>query len=67
LATGTVEVEKAIAAIRDFIAAILDVNLRGEPGFALLSGTSSKYPDGVVTTQMAVAVRCALDDVPIQD
>jgi len=49
--TGTTGVEKTIAAIRDFIAAFLDVNLRGEPEFALTSGTSSKYPDGVVTTQ----------------
>jgi hypothetical protein len=41
----------AIAAIRDFIAAFLDVNLRGRPPAALLTGNSSKYPDGVVTTQ----------------
>ena len=51
VATGTMGTGMAIAAIRDFIAAFLDVNLRGRPPAALLTGNSSKYPDGVVTTQ----------------
>jgi len=49
--TGTMGPEKTIAAVRDYIAAFLDVNLRGKPMAPLLTGPSSEYPDAVVTTQ----------------
>jgi dienelactone hydrolase len=49
--TGAMGPEKTIAAIRDYIAAFLDRNLRGKPSDRLLSGLSSKYPDAVVTTR----------------
>jgi hypothetical protein len=40
-----------MAAVRDYIAAFLDANLRGKPPAPLLSGPSSEYPDAVVTMQ----------------
>ena len=43
--TGKVSPEKTIAAIRDYIAAFLDANLRGQPLNPLLSGPSVDYPD----------------------
>jgi hypothetical protein len=43
--------EKTVAALRDYIAAFLDANLRGEPFDALLAGPSSDYHDAAVTTQ----------------
>jgi dienelactone hydrolase len=50
--TGTMGPDKAVAAVRDYIAAFLDANLRGsEPG-TLLSGPSLDYPDAAVTTQI---------------
>jgi dienelactone hydrolase len=49
--TGTMGPDKAVAAVRDYIAAFLDANLRGsEPG-TLLSGPSLDDPDAAVTTQ----------------
>jgi dienelactone hydrolase len=43
--------QKTIAAVRDYVAAFLDVNLNAEPGNTLLSGQSSDYPEVEVTTQ----------------
>jgi hypothetical protein len=49
--TGTMRPDKAVAAVRDYIAAFLDANLRGsEPG-TLLSSPSLDYPDAAVITQ----------------
>jgi len=48
---GTMGPEKTIAAIRNYIAAFLDTNLRGKPADPLLTGPSSEYPDAAVTTQ----------------
>ena len=42
--------EKTIAALRNYIAAFLDANLRGRQFNPLLTGPSSDYPDAVVTT-----------------
>jgi dienelactone hydrolase len=49
--TGTMGPEKSIAAMRNYIAAFLDANLRDEPSDRLLAGPSSDYPDAAVTTQ----------------
>lgn len=49
--TGPMGPEKTIAAVRDYIAAFLDANLRGQPLDPLLTGPSSDYPDAAVTTQ----------------
>ena len=49
--TGTMGPERTIAAIRDYVAAFLDANLRGKAVDPLLTGPSSNYPDAVVTTQ----------------
>jgi dienelactone hydrolase len=49
--TGTMGTETTIAAVRNYIAAFLDVNLRGKPVDPLLTGPSSDYPDADVTTQ----------------
>jgi dienelactone hydrolase len=49
--TGAMGTDKTIAAIRSYIAAFLDSYLRGKPMDPLLSGSSSEYPDAVVTTQ----------------
>ena len=49
--TGAMGPEKTIAAVRDYIAAFLDANLRDEPLTALLSRLSSEYPDAAVTAQ----------------
>ena len=43
--TGTMGSEKTIAAIRDYIAAFLDANLRGQPQELLLNGVSGEFPD----------------------
>ena len=48
--TGTVGMEKTVAAIRNYIAAFLDVNLNDKPLDRLLTGPSSDYPDVEVTT-----------------
>lgn len=49
--TGPMGPEKTIGAVRDYIAAFLDANLRGQPLDPLLTGPSSDYPDAAVTTQ----------------
>jgi YVTN family beta-propeller protein len=56
LAKGAIKIgpmgpEKTIAAMRDYIAAFLDTNLRGQPLDPLLSGPSQLYLDAVVTTK----------------
>jgi dienelactone hydrolase len=43
--------EKTVAAVRNYIAAFLDVNLNGKPMDRLLVGASSDYPDVEITTQ----------------
>jgi hypothetical protein len=49
--TGTMGPEKTVEALRNYIAAFLDVNLKGEPMDPLLTRSSSNYPDAEVTTQ----------------
>ncbi len=53
--TGPMGPDKTLAAVRDYVAAFLDANLRGvtlDPEKEmLLNGTSSNYPDAVVTKQ----------------
>jgi pimeloyl-ACP methyl ester carboxylesterase len=49
--TGTVGMERTVAAVRNYIAAFLDVNLNGRPIDRLLTGASSDYPDVEITTQ----------------
>jgi dienelactone hydrolase len=49
--TGPAGTEKTIRAIRDYVAAFLDVNLRGKPSDPLLTGPTAGYPDADVTTQ----------------
>jgi len=50
--TGPAGPEKTTRAIRDYVAAFLDVNLRGKPSDPLLTGPSADYPDAYVTTQV---------------
>jgi len=47
---GPMGSERTMAAVRDYVAAFLDANLRHEPA-PLLTGASATYPDAVVTTQ----------------
>jgi predicted dienelactone hydrolase len=47
---GTMGMEKTVAATRDYIAAFLDANLRGNATDRLLKGWSPDYPDVEVTT-----------------
>lgn len=49
--TGTMGPDKAIAAVRDYLAAFLDVHLQEKKFDPLLSGTSLQYPDAFVVTQ----------------
>jgi dienelactone hydrolase len=49
--SGEMGPDKTIAAIRDYVAAFLDVNLRGKPMGPLLTGPSSDFPDAAVITQ----------------
>jgi len=49
--TGDMGPDKTIAAIRNYIAAFLDANLRDQPLNPLLKEPSSDYPDAQVTTQ----------------
>ena len=49
--TGTVGMEKTVEAIRNFVAAFLDSNVRGIPAGPVLRGESSEYPDVEVTTR----------------
>jgi len=48
---GPMGPERTMAAVRDYVAAFLDANLRDEPAAPLLTGVSATYPDAVVTTQ----------------
>jgi hypothetical protein len=43
--------EKTVAAVRGYIGAFLDANVRGELSDPLLAGPSSDYPDAGITTQ----------------
>jgi len=47
--TGNMGPEKTIAAIRDYVATLLDANLRGERLSPIMIGPSADYPDVVVT------------------
>jgi predicted dienelactone hydrolase len=49
--TGSMGPEKSIAAIRNYVAAFLDVHLLGKPIDPLLAGPSSEFPDATVTTR----------------
>jgi pimeloyl-ACP methyl ester carboxylesterase len=49
--TGAMGPEKTIDALRRYIAAFLDTNLRGQPADVLLEGLSPAFPEVVVTTQ----------------
>ena len=49
--TGAMGPDKTIGAMRDYIAAFLDANLRGKAFDPLLTGPSSKYPDVTVIRQ----------------
>jgi len=49
--TGAMGPEKTVAAVRGYIAAFLDANVRGQSSDPLLAGPSSEYPDAVVTTR----------------
>ena len=49
--TGPMGAQKTMSAMRDYIAAFLDANFRGEPADPLLVGPSPNYPDAKVTVQ----------------
>ena len=49
--TGPMGPERTVSAIRDYVAAFLDTNLRQRPQDPLLTGPSASYPDAVVTTK----------------
>jgi len=49
--TGTIGPDKTLAAVRDYVSAFLDQNLRSGPANRLLAGTSAEYPDAEVITQ----------------
>jgi hypothetical protein len=49
--TGRMSPREMSATVRDYIAAFLDTNLRGEQAGSLLKGTSPRHPGAVVTTQ----------------
>lgn len=49
VATGNMRPEQTVAAVRDYVAAFLDAHLRGSAHEHLLSGSSTDYPDVVVT------------------
>lgn len=55
--TGPMGPEKTMGAVRDYIAAFLDTNLRGKPMESLLTGPSSEYPDATVTTREQLLCR----------
>jgi predicted dienelactone hydrolase len=49
--TGNMGPEKTIAAVRDYMAAFLDANLRGQPMNSLLTGPTPDSSEVVVTTR----------------
>jgi len=51
--TGTMGPDKSVEAVREYIAAFLDMHLRNQPPSFLLTGPSSSYPDVVLTPQSA--------------
>jgi pimeloyl-ACP methyl ester carboxylesterase len=59
--TGSVGAEKTIEALRNYIAAFLDANLRGRQFDPLLTGPSSYYPDAEVTTETQSMCSKAID------
>lgn len=48
---GAMGPEKTLSAVREYVAAFLDSNVRGEPASALLNGPSAEYPDARVIGQ----------------
>jgi dienelactone hydrolase len=59
--TGDMGPDKTVAAMRHYIAAFLDANLRGTPVDDLLTGPSSDYPDVALTTQQQSLCGEAID------
>jgi hypothetical protein len=59
--TGSMSPEETIEALRNYIAAFLDENLRGKPFDPLLSGPSSDYPGAEVTTETQSLCSKAID------
>jgi dienelactone hydrolase len=57
--TGTMGTDKTVAAVRSYIAAFLDANLRGKRPGRLLAGPSLDYPDADVTAQSQSLCRTA--------
>ena len=57
--TGTMGPDKTVAAVRNYIAAFLDANLRGKRPDRLLAGPSLDYPDADVTAQSQSLCRTA--------
>ncbi|HEX8872324.1 MAG TPA: hypothetical protein VF758_06130, partial [Candidatus Acidoferrum sp.] len=51
IVTGPMGAEKTMSAVRDYVAAFLDSNLRGGHANPLLAGPSVDYPDAAVTPQ----------------
>jgi hypothetical protein len=49
--SGSMGPDKTIEALRDYIAAFLDTNVRGGPQDPLLTGASAIFPDADVTTE----------------
>lgn len=49
--TGTMGPEKTLSALREYVAAFLDSNVRGEPVAPFLKGPSADYPDARVIAQ----------------
>lgn len=47
---GPMGPERTMQAVRDYVAAFLDANVRGESPSGLLTGPSSLYPDATVTS-----------------
>jgi pimeloyl-ACP methyl ester carboxylesterase len=50
--TGSMGPEKTVAALRNYIAAFLDANLRGQPLDPLLTGPDREYPDVDLTAPL---------------
>ena len=57
-------VDKTVAAVRDYVAAFLDVHLNAKPENRLLSGPSVDYPDVDVTTQTQSQCAAAKSSLP---
>ena len=55
--TGSMGTEKTVSAIRDYVAAFLDTNLRGRPADPLLTRDSANYLDAVVMPANGVSCR----------